>query len=110
MVAAGDRGVNGSTVLSGGNLVNNLLLPAQPQIPPHLLDASHQLQPQNQQPILLPLPLHLQQTATTSPMPLQEQLMDINSVGGGNDGSVIKKKKKIVLNLLKNFHHLLIYM
>ena len=49
----------GNTVISSGQL-NNLLLSTPAQLQPQLLDAT-QIQTQNQ-PILLPLPLHLQQT------------------------------------------------
>ena len=85
-------GGNANTIISGGQL-NNLLLSAPAHLQPHLLD-TNQIQSQNQ-PILLPLPLHLQQTQ----LPLQEQLLDINSTqvtNGSNDGNItaIKKKKK----------------
>ena len=83
---------NTTTVLSGGNLNNLLLSIPGHHLQPQLLDTTH-LQPQNQ-PILLPLPLHLQQTQ----MPLQEQLLEINTnqVSTSNDGNIvaIKKKKK----------------
>jgi hypothetical protein len=86
-----DAGNGNTTVLSGGN-INSLLLSTPAHLQPQLLDTTH-LQPQNQ-PILLPLPLHLQQTQ----LPLQEQLLEINTnqVTTSNDGSIlaIKKKKK----------------
>ena len=96
LLAMASDGNNGNTtVISGGN-INNLLLTAPAHLQPQLLDTTTQLQlqPQNHQPILLPLPLHVQQTH----LPLQEQILDINSpqITTSSDGhAVMKKKKKI---------------
>jgi len=85
------EGGNGNTTVIGGGNINNLLLTAPAHMHPQLLEAT-QLHPQHQQ-ILLPLPLHLQQTQ----LPLQEQLLEMNTtqVTTSNDGNTaIKKKKK----------------
>ena len=91
LAMSADGGNGNTTVISGGN-INNLLLTAPAHLQPQLLDAT-QLHPQHQ-PILLPLPLHLQQTQ----LPLQEQLLELNTtqVTTSNDGNTaaIKKKKK----------------
>ena len=101
LLAMASDGNNGNTtVISGGN-INNLLLTAPAHLQPQLLDTTTQLQlqPQNHQPILLPLPLHVQQTH----LPLQEQILDINSpqITTSSDGhAVMKKKKKSVVSAI----------
>ena len=90
-VLAMTDGSNGNAIqLSGGN-INNLLLSAPAQLQPQLLDAT-QLQSQNQ-PILLPLPLNLQQGAQ---LPLQEHLTEISNIQitTSNDRNIAVKKKK----------------
>ena len=94
LALSSDAGNGNTTMLSGGN-INSLLLSTPAHLQPQLtLEGTQLHQPQNQ-PILLPLPLHLQQTQ----LPLQEQLLEINTnqVSTSNDGNLvgnIKKKKK----------------